>query len=71
MKKLTNMIGSYIVAVAIIACPIITGIGMNSGWLERENDVLIHPGLALFWLLCLTGTIAELVVLALLIRESE
>ena len=50
MKKLTNTIGSFIVAIIIIAFPVIVGIGMNSDWLDREGGegVLIQIDVDLF-----------------------
>jgi len=73
MNKLTNLIGSFIVAIAIIAFPLITGIGMASDWLERESaeGALIHPWLAILEMLCLICTIGELAVLTLTISMSE
>ena len=73
MKKVTNTIGSFIVALAIIACPIIVGIGMNSNWLERRDveGVLIHPALAVLWSLCVACTIIELCALFFTISNSE
>lgn len=71
MKKLTNTIGSYVVAIIIMAFPIITGIGTNSDWLERENDVLIHPWLTLLLAFCLLCTFMEIIILAFVISDSE
>ena len=73
MNKVTNLIGSFIVAIAIIAFPLITGIGMASDWLERESveGALIHPWLALLEMLCLMCTIGEMAVLTLTISMSE
>ena len=71
MKKLTNTIGSYVVAIIIIAFPIIAGIGMKSDWLETECGTPIHPLLALLWILCVGCTIVEVGVLAIAIRDSE
>lgn len=71
MKKLTNMIGSFIIAIIFIAFPVIIGIGIGSDWLESENDVLIHPWLTLLWALCLVCTIIEVAVWTFGISESE
>ena len=72
MKNLTNLIGSFILTVIIIAFPIITGIGMASDWLGRDVDgALIHPWLGLLWMLCLVCTIGEVAILTLVINDSE
>ena len=72
MKNLTNMIGSFIVAISIIACPVIVGIGMASDWFERENveGALIHPWLAILELLCLICTVGEIAILTFTINQS-
>lgn len=73
MKKLTNTIGSFIVALIIIACPVIVGIGMNSDWLERKGGegALIHPALAVLWALCVACTIIEFCALNFTISNSD
>ena len=73
MKNLTNMIGSFIVAIAIIAFPVITGVGIAGDWLERENveGALIHPWLGILWILCLVCTIGEIAILTFTIDMSE
>lgn len=72
MKKLTNLIGSFIVAIAIIAFPVITGIGMAGDWLEKNVEgTLIHPGLTILWMICLIFAIGEIVILTILINCSE
>lgn len=73
MNKLTNLIGSFIVAIIAIAFPVITGIGMASDWLERESveGALIHPWLAILWILCLICTIGEIAILTIVINNSE
>ena len=72
MKKLTNTIGSFVVAIIIIAFPIITGIGIGSDWLERESveGALIHPILAILLALCIAVTIIEVGVLAIAASDS-
>ena len=71
MKKLTNMIGSFIIAIIIMTIPIITGIGIASDWLEIVETTFIHPWLAILWILCLIGTIIEVTVLTFGISMSE
>ncbi len=73
MKNLTNMIGSFIVAIAIIAFPVIVGIGMAGDWLEREGaeGALIHPWLGILWMLCMVCTIGEIAILTFAIGVSE
>ena len=73
MKKLTNTIGSFIVALIIITCPVIVGIGMNSDWLERKGGegALIHPALAVLWALCVACTVIEFGTLNIMISNSE
>lgn len=72
MKKLTNTIGSYVVAIIIIAFPIIVGVGMESDWLEADAaGVAIHPLLTLLWIVCVGCTIIEVGVLAVAMSDSE
>lgn len=68
MKKLTNMIGSYVIAIIIMVFPIIVGIGMAGDWLEKTVEgVLIHPWLAILWTLCVFCTILEVGALGFMI----
>lgn len=62
MKKLTNLIGSYIVAIIAVAFPLITGIGMASDWLEREP---------VLWIACVGCTLIEVSVLGYALSDSE
>ena len=71
MNKLTNTIGSCIVAIAIIAFPVIVGIGTGNDWLEAEGGAPIHPALALLWIVCVGCTIIEIGVLSFVISNSE
>ena len=72
MKKLTNLIGSFIVAIALIAFPTIVGMGLANDWLERNNnDILIHPWFAILWGLCLIVTIGEVITLTIIISNEN
>ena len=71
MNKITNMIGSFIVAVSIIACPVIVGIGIAGDWLRTENGVIVHPLLAWLWIICDIGTMTEVGLLGFMISNSE
>lgn len=73
MKNLTNMIGSFIVAIGIIGFPVIVGMGIAGDWFERESaeGALIHPWLGILWILCLVCTIGEIAILTFTIGVSE
>ena len=73
MRKWTNTIGSYIVAIIAVAFPLITGIGMANDWLDRSNvdGAPIHPWLTVLWILCVFCTLIEGSVLGYAISESE
>lgn len=72
MRKLTNLIGSSVIAAVIITFPVIVGVGMASDWLEENiNGVLIHPGLAILWTLCVGCTMIEIAALGFIISNTE
>ncbi len=71
MEKLTNTIGSFIIAIAIIAFPVIVGIGIAGDWLEADGGTPIHPFFVLLWIVSVGCTIIEVAVLTIMINESE